>query len=253
MKRFEARIVTAGVVLLVVLASCAGSQPSTSPTEQPSSPATSPSSAPAPVPEGQSLMDPGSYRVHVEPNAVITTTTPWYGAANAPGFVVFGQLDHFPFAELFLLNIDEVIERPADPGDPWKTVPAPADLFTWFVEHSGADVVGEPITFEVDGYEARQVDLRVAPDTECAPESTRPFPEACLLIFAIDGRPSGVPLRRPLDDVPTRRPPRRRRPDGHDHLLRLRQEVPRPRAGRGRGDPLDHVRRVTRSRKGAGG
>ncbi len=194
MKRFEARIVTAGVVLLVVLASCAGSQPSTSPTEQPSSPATSPSSAPAPVPEGQSLMDPGSYRVHVEPNAVITTTTPWYGAANAPGFVVFGQLDHFPFAELFLLNIDEVIERPADPGDPWKTVPAPADLFTWFVEHSGADVVGEPITFEVDGYEARQVDLRVAPDTECAPESTRPFPEACLLIFAIAGDPPVFPF-----------------------------------------------------------
>jgi hypothetical protein len=185
MKRPEARIVTGGVALML-LAGCAGSQPSTGPAGEPSSPATSPSSAPVPIPEGQSLMDPGSYVAHVEPNAVITTTTPWYGAANAPGFVVFGQLDHFPYAELDILNLDEVIEHPADPGVAWKTVPAPDDLFTWFLE-TGADVAGEPVTFEIDGYEAHQVDLRITPDTECAPKSTRPWPEACLLIFTIKG------------------------------------------------------------------
>ena len=188
MERFGARIVRIGVVLML-LAACAGNQPSSSPDAETPSPEASPSVAPAPIPEGQSLMDPGRYVAHVEPNAVITTTTPWYGAANAPGFVVFGQLDHFPYAELDLLNIDEVIEHPADPGDPAKTVPAPEDLFTWFVEDSGAEVVGEPITLQIDGYEAQQVDLRVTSDTECAPESTRPWPEACLLIFAIEGDP----------------------------------------------------------------
>ena len=185
MERFEARIVMAGIVLML-LAACAGSQPPASGNGEASSPLPSPSSPPAPIPEGQSLMDPGSYLAHVEPNAVITTTTPWYGAANAPGFVDFGQLDHFPYAELMLLNLDEVIERPADPGDPLKTVPAPDELFTWFLR-SGAEVVGEPITFEIDGYEARQADLRIGPETECAPKSTRPWPEACLLIFTIEG------------------------------------------------------------------
>lgn len=184
MERLRARIVRTGIVLML-LAACAGNQPSTSPAGETPSLEASPTAS-APIPEGQSLMDPGSYLAHVEPNAVITTTTPWYGAANAPGFVDFGQLDHFPYAELMLLNLDEVIERPADPGDPLKTVPAPDDLFTWFLR-SGAEVVGEPITFEIDGYEARQADLRIGPETECAPKSTRPWPEACLLIFTIEG------------------------------------------------------------------
>lgn len=184
MERLRARIVRTGIVLML-LAACAGNQPSTSPAGETPSLEASPTAS-APIPEGQSLMDPGSYLAHVEPNAVITTTTPWYGAANAPGFVDFGQLDHFPYAELMLLNLDEVIERPADPGDPLKTVPAPDDLFTWFLR-SGAEVVGEPITFEIDGYEARQADLRIGPETKCAPKSTRPWPEACLLIFTIEG------------------------------------------------------------------
>lgn len=184
MERLRGRIVRTGIVLML-LAACAGNQPSTSPAGETPSLEASPTAS-APIPEGQSLMDPGSYLAHVEPNAVITTTTPWYGAANAPGFVDFGQLDHFPYAELMLLNLDEVIERPADPGDPLKTVPAPDDLFTWFLR-SGAEVVGEPITFEIDGYEARQADLRIGPETECAPKSTRPWPEACLLIFTIEG------------------------------------------------------------------
>ena len=196
MERFGARMMKPGIVL-VLLAACAGNQPSTSPEGATTSPEASPSIASLPIPEGQSLMDPGSYLAHVEPNAVITTTTPWYGAANAPGFVDFGQLDRFPYAELMLLNIDEVIERPGDPGDPWKTIPAPDDLFTWFVEHSGAEVVGDPVTFEVDGYEAQQVDLRIAPDTKCAPESTRPYPEACLLIFTIEGDPPVFSLSGP--------------------------------------------------------
>ena len=190
-------------------------------------------------------MDPGSYVAHVEPNAMITTTTPWYGAANGPGFVTFGQLDHFPYAELFLLNLDEVIERPQDPGDPWKTAPAPDDLYTWFVERSGAEIVGEPVTFEVDGYEAQQVDLRVSPDTQCAPKATRPWPEACLLIFPTYGDPpvfalGGIWMRYRLVVLPD--------VDGrtdHDPLLRLRQELRRPRAGRRRSHPLDDVRRVT--------
>lgn len=196
MKRFGTRVGTAGIVL-TLLAACAGNRPSTSGDGETSSPVASPATAPAPVPEGQSLMDPGSYVAHVEPNAVITTTTPWYGAANAPGFVDFGQLDRFPYAELMLLNIDEVIERPGNPGDPWKTIPAPNELFTWFVERSGAEMVGDPVTFEVDGYEAQQVDLRVAPDTRCAPESTRPYPEACLLIFTIEGDPPVFSLSGP--------------------------------------------------------
>lgn len=188
MQRFGARVVRTGIVLMLV-AACGRNQPSTSGNGDASSPEPSSPGAPVPVPEGQSLMDPGSYVAHVEPNAMITTTTPWYGAANGPGFVTFGQLDHFPYAELFLLNLDEVIERPQDPGDPWKTAPAPDDLYTWFVERSGAEIVGEPVTFEVDGYEAQQVDLRVSPDTQCAPKATRPWPEACLLIFPTYGDP----------------------------------------------------------------
>lgn len=194
MERRTSRIVTIGAALLLLLSACAGNEPPTSGNGDPSSPEPTSSVEPLPVPEGQSLMDPGSYRAHVEPNAIFTTTTPWYGAANGPGFVVFGQLDHFPYAELYLLNLDEIIERPADPGDPPKVVPAPDDLFTWFVERSGADVVGEPITFEVDGYEVHQADLRITPDTECAPKSTRPWPEACLLIFPIEGDPFAFAL-----------------------------------------------------------
>lgn len=187
MERLGSRLVRVGIAML--LAGCAGGGPSTDPAGETSAPGTSPSVAPAPVPEGQSLMDPGSYVANVEPNAVITTTSSWYGAANGPGFVVFGQLDRFPYAELYLMNIDEVIEQPGDPGNPWKTVPAPDDLFTWFVERTGAEAVGEPVAVEIGGYQGRQADIRVPHRAGCAPKSTLPFPEACRLIFAIEGEP----------------------------------------------------------------
>jgi hypothetical protein len=142
-----------------------------------------------PIPEGQSLMDPGSYLAQTEPNIILTTTTPWYGAANTPGFVVFGQLDHFPYSEFFLLNLEEVVRDPGDPGDPLKLRPAPDDLLGWLVDRAGMEVVGEVAPVEIDGYQGRQADLRVRSDAGCAPKNTRPFPEACLLFFTTPPEP----------------------------------------------------------------
>jgi TRAP-type C4-dicarboxylate transport system substrate-binding protein len=138
-----------------------------------------------PIPEGQSLMDPGRYLARTSPEAVITTTTPWYGAVNVPGFVVFGQLDEFPYAEIYLMNLAEVFADPRAPGDPFETMPAPDDLFAWFVEDTGAETVGEPTSVEIDGYAGQQADLRVGEDTRCTPRDERPFRFACLSIFPI--------------------------------------------------------------------
>jgi TRAP-type C4-dicarboxylate transport system substrate-binding protein len=137
-------------------------------------------------------MDPGTYLARIEPAAEITTTTPWYGAANVPGFVNFGRLDEFPYAELSLMNLQEVVADPSSPGDPIETIPAPDDLFSWFVEETGAETVGDPLSVEIDGYQGQQADLRVASDTPCAPRDERPFPEACLPIFPVG--PDVVPF-----------------------------------------------------------
>lgn len=142
-----------------------------------------------PIPEGQSLMDPGSYLAQTDPNIILTTTTPWYEAANLPGFVVLGQLDHFPYSELFMVNIEEVVRNPGDPGDPLKLRPAPDDLLGWLVDGAGMEVVGEVAPVEIDGFEGQQADLRVRSDAGCAPENTRPFPEACLLFFTTPPEP----------------------------------------------------------------
>jgi hypothetical protein len=147
-----------------------------------------------PIPEGQSLMDPGSYLAQTEPAITLTTTTPWYGAANVPRFVVFGQLDHFPYAELYLLNLEQVVRNPGDPGDPWKLRQPPDDLLGWLVDHVGMEVVGEVAPVEIGGFPGRQADLRVPSDAVCAPEHTRPFPEACLLFFTLPGEPEVFPF-----------------------------------------------------------
>ena len=139
-------------------------------------------------------MDPGRYLAQTQPPIILTTTTPWYGAANAAGFVDFGQLDHFPYAELFLLNIDEIIRNPGDPGDPWKVGPPPEDLLGWLVDRAGMEIVGQVVPVEIDGFPGRQADLRVPSDVECAPENTRPFPEACLLFFATYSEPPVFPF-----------------------------------------------------------
>jgi len=47
-----------------------------------------------PIPEGQSLMDPGRYMAQTQPPITLTTTTPWYGAANVlrhPDWFTAGQ------------------------------------------------------------------------------------------------------------------------------------------------------------------
>ena len=51
------------------------------------------------------------------------------------------------------MNLHEVVAEPNNPGDPLETVPAPDDLFAWFVEDTGAETVGEPISVEIDGYQ----------------------------------------------------------------------------------------------------
>ena len=147
-----------------------------------------------PIPEGQSLMDPGSYLAQTEPAIILTTTTPWYGAANVPRFVVFGQLDHFPYAELYLLNLEQVVRNPGDPGDPWKLRQPPDDLLGWLVDHAGMEVVGEVAPVKIGGFPGQQADLRVPSDARCAPEHTRPFPEACLLFFTLPGEPLVFPF-----------------------------------------------------------
>jgi len=182
-------IAVAVTALTIVAAACTGGDGVLDPGGTPSRSPSSTSETFTPIPEGQSLMDPGSYLAQTQPNIILTTTTPWYGAANIPGFVVFGQLDHFPYSELYLLNIEEVVRNPGDPGDPWKLRPAPDDLLGWLVDHAGMEVVGQVVPVEVGGFRGQQADLRVRSDAVCAPENTRPFPEACLLFFTIPGEP----------------------------------------------------------------
>jgi hypothetical protein len=134
-------------------------------------------------------MDPGMYAAQTEPGITVTTTSSWYGASNSPGFVVFGQLDRPPYAELYLLNLEKVVRDPGDPGDPWELRAAPEDLLDWLVRDAGMEVVGEIAPIEVDGYPGRRADLRVQPDAGCAPEGDRPFRQACLLFFPIAGEP----------------------------------------------------------------
>jgi TRAP-type C4-dicarboxylate transport system substrate-binding protein len=187
MRRICGRAVVMSVVVAMLSVACSGSdEPPRGQTAEPSAEASPQAGSDAvPIPEGQSLMDPGSYLARVEPAAVITTTTPWYGAANVPGFVDFGQLDEFPYAELYFMNLQEVVADPSNPGVPLDTIPAPDDLFAWFVESTGAETVGEPVSVEIDGYAGQQADLRVGADTPCAPKDERPFPQACLPIFPI--------------------------------------------------------------------
>ena len=187
-------VVVAAFVLAVAGAACTEGDGVADQGGTPSSSRSGTSETVTPIPEGQSLMDPGSYLAQTDPAITLTTTTPWYGAANIPGFVVLGQLDRFPYAELFLLNIEEVVRDPGDPGDPWKLRQPPEDLLGWLVDHSGMEVVGEVVPVEIGGFAGQQADLRVPSDAECAPEHTRPFPEACLLFFAISGEPPVFPF-----------------------------------------------------------
>src|SRR5262245_4763539 len=182
------RLVIAMLAVVSLLAgACTGSEASPEKADDVVEPAASgPTGADEaiPIPEGQSLMDPGRYLARTFPEALITTTTPWYGAANVPGFTDFGQLDEFPYAEIMLLNIDDVFVDPRHPGDPFETMPPPSDLFSWFLE-TGVEIVGEPVTVEIDGYEGQQADLRVGSETRCAPKDEQPFRFACLSIFPI--------------------------------------------------------------------
>lgn len=189
MKRWS-RIVAMCAVLSLLVVACTAeeSRPDDvgEPTAEPAATGSLDAGSDAvPIPEGQSLMDPGSYLARIEPEAVITTTTPWYGAANVPGFADFGQLDEFPYAELLFTNLREVVAAPIAPGDPVETMPAPDDLFAWFVERTGVETVGEPISVVIDGYEGQQADVRVGTETPCTPRDERPFPGACLSIFPI--------------------------------------------------------------------
>ena len=183
--------VVAVSALALVGAACSGdggvSDPGGTPTGSPSVV----SETVTPIPEGQSLMDPGSYFAQTDPAITLSTTTPWYGAANVPGFVVMGQLDHFPYSELFLVNIEEVVRNPGDPGDPLKLRPTPDDLLGWLVDRAGMEVIGEVVPIEIDGFTGRRADIRVRSDAGCAPKHTRPFPEACLLVFATPPEPAG--------------------------------------------------------------
>ena len=182
-------IVVAVTALTGVTAACTGGDGVSDPSGTPSRSPTSTPETFTPIPEGQSLMDPGSYLAQTQPNIILTTTTPWYGAANIPGFVVMGQLDHFPYSELFLVNIEEVVRNPGDPGDPLKLRPTPDDLLGWLVDGAGMEVIGEVVPVEIDGFAGQQADLRVRSDAGCAPEITRPFPEACLLFFTTPPEP----------------------------------------------------------------
>lgn len=189
--RMRMRVVVAVSALALVGAACSGDEEVSDPGRAPSSSRSGAPETVTPIPEGQSLMDPGSYLAQTQPAITLTTTTPWYGAANIPGFVVFGQLDHFPYAELFLLNLDEVVRDPGDPGDPLRLRPAPEDLLRWLVGQAGMEIVGEAVPIEIDGYPGQQADIRVPSDAGCAPKHTRPFPQACLLFFTTSGEPPG--------------------------------------------------------------
>ena len=193
-RTFVRALVVAVSALVVAGAACTESDGESDPGGTQSSSRSSSSETVTPIPEGQSLMDPGSYLAQTEPAITLTTTTPWYGAANVPRFVVLGQLDHFPYAELYLLNLEQVVQNPGDPGDPWKLRQPPDDLLGWLVDHAGMEVVGEVGPVEIGGFPGQQADLRVPSDAGCAPEHTRPFPEACLLFFTLPGEPSVFPL-----------------------------------------------------------
>ena len=185
------RVVVAVCALALVAAACSRDEGVSDPGGTPSGSPSVASETVTPIPEGQSLMDPGSYLAQTEPNIILTTTTPWYGAANVPGFVDMGQLDHFPYSELYLLNIEEVVRNPGDPGDPWELRPAPDDLLGWLVDRAGMEVIGEVVSIEIDGFAGQRADIRVRSDAGCAPKHTRPFPEACLLVFATPPEPEG--------------------------------------------------------------
>ncbi len=184
----------AAAAFLIAGAACTGGDGGADPVVAPSSPRAGASETVTPIPEGQSLMDPGSYVAQTNPAITLTTTTAWYGAANAPGFVDMGQLDHFPYAELYLLNIEKVVRNPGDPGDPWKLRRPPDDILGWLVDDVGMEVVGEVLPVEIGGFPGQQADLRVPSGAGCAPENTRPFPEACLLFFATSGEPPVFPF-----------------------------------------------------------
>ena len=189
-------VVIAVSALAVAGAACAGGDGGSDQGGTPSGSRSSASETVTPIPEGQSLMDPGIYLAQTEPNITLTTISPWYGAANSPGFVDFGQLDHFPYAELLLLNLDEVVQNPSDPGDPLRLRPAPEDLLEWLVDQAGMEIVGEAVPVEIDGLPGQQADIRVRSDADCAPKHTRPFPQACLLFFSTSGEPPGFAFAR---------------------------------------------------------
>ena len=184
------RVVVAITALTFAGVACAGGDGAADQGGTPSSSRSGASETVTPIPEGQSLMDPGSYLAQTEPAITLTTTTPWYGAANSPGFVDLGQLDHFPYAELLLLNLDEVVRDPSDPGDPLRLRPAPEDLLGWLADQ-GMDIVGEAVPVEINGFSGQQADIRVPSGAACAPKYTRPFPQACLLFFKTPGEPPG--------------------------------------------------------------
>ncbi len=83
------------------------------------------------------------------------------------------------------MNLQEVVADPGNPGVPLETMPAPDDLFAWFLEDTGARPSASRSPVEIDGYPGQQVDLRVDPGTPCAPRDQRPFPQACLPVFPI--------------------------------------------------------------------
>ena len=200
-------VVIAVSALAVAGAACAGGDGGSDQGGTPSGSRSSASETITPIPEGQSLMDPGSYLAQTEPAITLTTTTPWYGAANTPGFVDFGQLDHFPYAELLLLNLDEVVRDPSDPGDPLRLRPAPEDLLGWLVDQAGMEIVGEVDPVEIGGFPGQQADIRVRSDADCAPKDTRPFPASVPPVLLDLGGASGFRVRE-VDGLPDHRAPR---------------------------------------------
>jgi hypothetical protein len=230
----------AATALLVIGVACSGGEDAADPVPRSSSRPRAVETV-TPIPEGQSLMDPGSYVAQTNPAITLTTTSTWYGAANVPGFVVMGQLDHFPYSELYLINLDEVVEEPGDPGDPVKLRPVPEDLLGWLVDSAGMEVAGAVTPVEIDGFHGEQADLRVRSDVGCAPKDVRPFPGTCLLFFKI---PEGGRL-------PDHCAPRRGRRDRHAPLHRLRRPLRRTGRGGRRGRAVDRVRRLSLGRETA--
>lgn len=151
------------------------------PTGASASPSAETPSEPVPIPEGQSSMAPGTYLARTEPAIELTTTTPWFGAANTPGFVVFGQLNEIPFAEIYLRNFSEVF----GPTDERRVEPAPDDLVSWFLDHPSVETVGQPTDVEVGDVPGRQVDVRVADHVTC-PDT---FDVPCVYLFPLEVSP----------------------------------------------------------------